>query len=81
MNLFLIILIDRFNTGYTDSVTYRNQKNFVASVLFLEPTKEYPDGLVVTGGNDNVILVYHPYEQSAILTLTEHSNTSIVVLI
>ncbi|KAI4461369.1 phospholipase a-2-activating protein [Holotrichia oblita] len=64
-----------FNTGYTDSVTYRNQKNFVASVLFLEPTKEYPDGLVVTGGNDNVILVYHPYEQSAILTLTEHSNT------
>lgn len=67
--------LNRFNTGYTDTVTYQDQKNFVASVLYLDPSKEFPEGLIITGGNDNIILVYRPSEPSAMLTITEHSNT------
>lgn len=55
-------------------MTYRDQKNFVMCVLYLEPTPEFPTGLVVTGGNDNTILVYQTCEPFATFTLKEHTN-------
>lgn len=55
-------------------MTYRDQKNFVISVLYLEPTNEYPEGLVITGGNDNTILVYKPGEPFASISIKEHTN-------
>lgn len=53
---------------------YRDQKNFVGSVLYLEPSEEYPDGLIVTGGNDNLILIYKPSEPFTSFTFKEHTN-------
>lgn len=64
----------RFNTGFSEVMTYKDQKNFVMCVLYLEATQEFPDGLVVTGGNDNVILVYKPGEPFASLSFKEHTN-------
>lgn len=64
----------RLNTGYGEVMTYRDQKNFVMCVLYLEPTSEFPSGLVVTGGNDNTILIYKPGEPFATLTMKEHTN-------
>lgn len=55
-------------------MTYRDQKNFVAAVLYLEPTPEYPDGLIVTGGNDNKILIYKPNEPMATFTIADHTD-------
>lgn len=65
---------NEFNTGYVESMTYRDQKNFVAAVLYLEPTLEYPDGLIVTGGNDNKILIYKPNEPMATFTIADHTD-------
>jgi hypothetical protein len=62
------------NTGYSLVQTYQDQKNFVITVLYLEPTAEFPDGLVITGGNDNIIYVYKPSEPFATFTFKEHSN-------
>ncbi|XP_066245153.1 phospholipase A-2-activating protein [Euwallacea similis] len=61
--------------SFEEVMTYRDQKNFVACVLYLDPTEEFPNGLVVTGGNDNIILVYKPSEPFATFTIKEHTNT------
>lgn len=63
-----------FNTGYTDSHTYKDQKNFVAAVLYLEPSSDYPEGIVVTAGNDNCILIYKPSDFTVTMTYKEHTN-------
>lgn len=68
-------LPNEINTGYNAVTTYNDQKNFVASVLYLEPTNEFPSGLVVTGGNDHLILIYQMHEPFTSFTLKEHSNT------
>lgn len=61
--------------NYSEVMTYKDQKNFVACILYLSPTEKYPDGLVVTGGNDSAILIYKPAEPFATFTIKEHSNT------
>lgn len=66
--------LNSLTSSYQDVMTYKDQKNFVGSVLYLEPSEEYPDGLVVTGGNDNIILVYKPAEPFATFTFREHTN-------
>ncbi|ERL89805.1 phospholipase A-2-activating protein [Dendroctonus ponderosae] len=62
-------------SNFEEVMTYKDQQNFVACVLYLDPTEEFPDGLVVTGGNDSVILVYKPSEPFSTFTIKEHSNT------
>ncbi|CAG9765638.1 unnamed protein product [Ceutorhynchus assimilis] len=64
-----------FQNTHEEVMSYIGQKNFVASVLYLDPTEEFPDGLVVTGGNDHVILIYKPSEPFATFTIKDHSNT------
>ncbi|XP_017771829.1 PREDICTED: phospholipase A-2-activating protein [Nicrophorus vespilloides] len=61
-------------TGYTNTITFKNQRNFVASVIYLKPTSEYPDGLVISGGNDNSILIYKANQPTAIFQLKEHTD-------
>ncbi|XP_056634387.1 phospholipase A-2-activating protein [Diorhabda sublineata] len=61
---------------YQDVMTYKGHENFVGSVLYLEPTKEYPDGLVITGGYDKNILIYKPGEPFHTYAIKEeHLNT------
>ncbi|KAJ8972552.1 hypothetical protein NQ314_000139 [Rhamnusium bicolor] len=61
---------------YHEVMTYQNHENFVGSVLYLEPSKNFPDGLVITGGYDNVIFVYKPGEPFPTYTYKgEHTNT------
>ncbi|KAL3270153.1 hypothetical protein HHI36_009211 [Cryptolaemus montrouzieri] len=66
---------NEFNTSYNEVISYKDQKNFVASVIYLEPSNEFPEGLVITGGNDSQILIYKPSEPFASITIREHSNT------
>ncbi|XP_018332885.2 phospholipase A-2-activating protein [Agrilus planipennis] len=63
------------NPGYTEALTYRDHKNFVASVLYLEPNELFPTGTVITGGNDSAILIYKIHEPFASVKLEEHKNT------
>lgn len=68
-------LPNEINTAYNALTTYKDQKNFVASVLYLEPTDEFPSGLVITGGNDHLILLYQMHEPFTSFILKEHTNT------
>lgn len=65
------------NSEYTNLQTYRDQKNFVIAVIYLEPTSDYPEGLIITGGNDSTICLYKPSEPFASLVLKEHTNTGL----
>lgn len=67
----------RFNTGYTDVMTYKDQKKFVIAVLFLEPSTNFPDGLIIVGGNDNTLFIYKPNEPFATFALKEHTNAGL----
>ncbi|VEN56039.1 unnamed protein product, partial [Callosobruchus maculatus] len=61
---------------YDEVMTYKAHENFVGSVLYLEPTPEYLDGLVVTGGYDKAIHVYRPGEPFPTFSFKgEHTNT------
>ncbi|KAF5295352.1 hypothetical protein FQR65_LT01542 [Abscondita terminalis] len=66
---------NELSNGYIESMIYKDQKNFVASVLYLEPTLEFSSGLVITGGNDHIIYVYKSHEPFSTLCFKEHSNT------
>lgn len=66
---------NELSNSYSEKFSYKDQQNFVASVLYIEPTQEFPDGLVITGGNDSVILIYKPHEPFAYFTIKEHTNT------
>lgn len=68
-------MVFRFDDGYTEVMTFRDQKNFVASVLYLAPSREFPDGFVITGGNDNMILIYKPFEPFVTYIIEGHTNT------
>lgn len=57
-------------------MTYRSHENFVGSVLYLESSTQYPDGLVITGGYDKVVHIYKPGEPFPTLSFkNEHTNT------
>lgn len=60
-------------------MSYKDHKNFVVTVLYLEPNPQYPEGLVITGGNDNTIYIYKPAEPFATLTLKEHTNAGFYI--
>ncbi|CAH1156011.1 unnamed protein product [Phaedon cochleariae] len=66
---------DPLHNTYHEVMTYKSHENFVGSVLYLEPSTEYPDGLVVTGGYDKVIFIYKPGEPFPTFTFKDHSNT------
>lgn len=75
---FKIALIFYFSlqNTYQEVMTYRSHENFVGSVLYLEPSSEYPDGLVLSGGYDKVIHVYKPGEPFPTYSFKgEHTDT------
>lgn len=55
-------------------VTYKGHNNFVSSVCWLPPCEAYPEGLVVSGSNDNTILAYNLQDGAVVLTLQGHTN-------
>ncbi|KAJ0179726.1 hypothetical protein K1T71_004317 [Dendrolimus kikuchii] len=59
---------------FVNVVTYKGHKNFVSCVCWIPPCEAFPDGLVVTGSNDNTILGYNLQDGMVILTLESHDN-------
>lgn len=65
----------RFNSGYTEAVTLKGHTNFVSSVCVINPYQKYPEGLILTGSNDNNICVYVPGEEEPVHRIKAHQNT------
>ncbi|XP_026739639.1 phospholipase A-2-activating protein [Trichoplusia ni] len=59
---------------FVNVVTYKGHRNFVSCVCWLPPCEAYPDGLVVTGSNDNTILGYNLQDGATQVTLEGHEN-------
>ncbi|XKL66639.1 hypothetical protein PGB90_010059 [Kerria lacca] len=64
-----------FNSGYTEVQTYVGHKNFVTCVCAIPPSDIFPNGLIVTGGNDNIILLFQPECSTSFQQLSGHKNT------
>lgn len=50
-------------------------ESFISSVATLPPNEKYPQGLIVTGGNDAKINAYTLESPMPVYTLTGHSGT------
>ncbi|XP_041976319.1 phospholipase A-2-activating protein [Aricia agestis] len=59
---------------YAAIVTYKGHKNFVSCVCWLPPCEAFPEGLVVTGSNDNTIIGYSLRDGSVQIDLKGHEN-------
>ncbi|CAG9784874.1 unnamed protein product, partial [Diatraea saccharalis] len=55
-------------------VTYKGHNNFVSCVCWVPPCEAFPEGLVVTGSNDNTILGYNLQDGMIQVTLEGHEN-------
>ncbi|XP_052738661.1 phospholipase A-2-activating protein [Bicyclus anynana] len=59
---------------FVNVVTYKGHKNFVSCVCWLPPCEAFPEGLVITGSNDNTILGYNLQDGKVQIHLTGHEN-------
>ncbi|CAH0728958.1 unnamed protein product, partial [Brenthis ino] len=60
---------------FINVVTYQGHNNFVSCVCWLPPCEAFPDGLVITGSNDNTILGYNLQDGAVQINLKAHDNT------
>lgn len=59
---------------FVNVVTYKGHTNFVSCVCWVPPCEAFPEGLVVSGSNDNTILGYNLQDASIQITLEGHEN-------
>ncbi|XP_013178100.1 PREDICTED: phospholipase A-2-activating protein-like [Papilio xuthus] len=59
---------------FVNVVTYKGHNNFVSCVCWFSPCEAFPDGLVITGSNDNTIIGYNLQDGTILLTLKGHEN-------
>ncbi|KAI8429183.1 hypothetical protein MSG28_007720 [Choristoneura fumiferana] len=59
---------------FVNVVTYKGHKNFVSCICWLPPCEAFPEGIVITGSNDNTILGYNLQDGNIVLTLEGHEN-------
>ena len=53
----------------------KNHTNFVIATCYIPPSDRFPDGLIVTGGNDKTICVYSAKQGTYLFTLEGHEQT------
>lgn len=59
---------------FVNVVTYKGHNNFVSCVCWVPPCESFPEGIVVTGSNDNTILGYNLQDGTIVTTLEGHDN-------
>lgn len=84
VNLYLInlnfntlskfIISFRFNSGYTEAATLRGHTSFVSCVCVLPPSKDFREGLILTGGCDKKICVFQLNSFDPFMMLEDHKD-------
>lgn len=72
VNVFLVF---RINPGYHEAQTLRGHTNFVNCICFCPPSESYPNGIIVTSGNDKKICGFVSEQESPLFNLQGHSDT------
>ncbi|XP_071118768.1 phospholipase A-2-activating protein-like [Haliotis cracherodii] len=63
------------NPSFTEGHVMSGHSNFVASVCVVPPDDTYPNGLIITGSNDNTILAFTLESPQPVFKLTGHTGT------
>lgn len=63
------------NPGYHEAQTLRGHTNFVTCVCYCPPSNAYPNGIILTSGNDKNICGFVAEQESPLFTLKGHSET------
>lgn len=66
-----------YGPGFTVAITLRGHTSFVSSVCTLHPFQNYPDGLIMTGGCDNIICAFYPDVEDPIFILQGHKDNGV----
>ncbi len=63
-----------FSNEYTETHCIRAHKKFVNSLTVVYTVDGFPNGLVITGSNDQTICIFDIESNSIILQLSEHTG-------
>lgn len=61
--------------SFEQRAVLKNHTNFVIATCYTPPNDRFPDGLIVTGGNDKTICVYSAKQGTHLFTLEGHEQT------
>ncbi|ELT98127.1 hypothetical protein CAPTEDRAFT_160241 [Capitella teleta] len=61
--------------GFTEAHVMRGHSNFVSAVCVMPPDDEFPQGVIMTGSNDNDILAFTLDSPSPCFKLSGHTDT------
>jgi WD40 repeat protein len=62
-------------TSFEQRAVLKDHTNFVIATCYIPPSDQFPDGLIVTGGNDKTICVYSAKQGTYLFTLEGHELT------
>ena len=62
-------------TSFEQRAVLKNHTNFVIATCYIPSSDQFPDGLIVTGGNDKKICVYSAKQGTHLFTLEGHEQT------
>ncbi|XP_013391939.1 phospholipase A-2-activating protein-like [Lingula anatina] len=63
------------NCQFTEAHVMSGHSNFISSVTVMPPSDQYPQGLIMTGSNDNSILAFTLESPQPVFKLTGHDDT------
>jgi len=66
---------DEQSTSFSQERIYYGHSRYVAAVASMPPSDKYPQGLIVTGGHDNIILVFDYNSTEPIYKLEGHQQS------
>ncbi|KAJ3214859.1 hypothetical protein HDU67_001124 [Dinochytrium kinnereticum] len=55
--------------------SYDGHSHFVNCVVYLQPSSEFPNGLIISGGSDKLINVFDVNDEKPLYTLIGHTDT------
>ncbi|CAF3244551.1 unnamed protein product [Rotaria socialis] len=62
-------------TSFEQRAVLKNHTHYIIATCYIPPNSEFPDGLIVTGGNDKKICVYSAKQGIYLFTLEGHEQT------
>lgn len=62
-------------TSFEQRTVLKDHTNFVIATCYIPSNNQFPDGLIITGGNDKKICVYSAKLGTHLFTLEGHEQT------
>lgn len=70
----------RRTASTSEGKVYAKHDNYVTIVVYAKPTETFPNGLILTGSNDNLIRAFFEDESDPVFVLYGHTDTGLFEL-